>query len=129
MADATVTRTVWLDAPCGEVWQNLVQPEELAAWMGGPMALDPRPGGVGRASLPEGERSILVTTVDEGRHLGWVWTGEDGQLSTVDLTIEPADEGTTLTVVERSVVSSPASASARTGAGRGGVARAALVGV
>jgi uncharacterized protein YndB with AHSA1/START domain len=110
MAEATVTRTVRLDAPCCEVWPNLVRPEDLAAWMGGPVSVDVRPGGVGRASLPDGERSMLVTSVDEGRCLGWLWWDEDGQVSSVELTLVPDGPGCSLTVVERAVVNAPASA-------------------
>ena len=110
MAEATVTRTVRLDAPCCEVWQNLVRPEDLAAWMGGPVSVDVRPGGVGRASLPDGDRSILVTSVDDEHRLGWLWWDDEGQVSSVELRLAPEGAGCRLTVIERAVVNAPASA-------------------
>ncbi|MHB8466041.1 MAG: SRPBCC domain-containing protein [Acidimicrobiales bacterium] len=98
---STVTRTALLEAPIEEVWSAVTDPDALAAWLASSVSLDVRPGGVGRLSLPDGDRSVLVTAVEEGRHLSMLWWGDDDVVSAVDFTLVPTPSGTSLTVVER----------------------------
>jgi uncharacterized protein YndB with AHSA1/START domain len=111
MTEVAVSRTVELDASPSEVWDSITDRTRLGEWLGGPVEIDVRPGGLGRVLLPGGERSVLVTEVDEGRRLAWVWSDEAGQLSTVELTLAGQGPATALTVIERSVVTASAKAS------------------
>jgi len=117
----TVTRTVSFAAPTETVWAALSRPAELGEWLGGDVELDVRPGGVGTATLPDGERSILVTAAEPGERLSWLWWRRDGELSSVEFSLLPAGDATVLTVVERTCT--PPLASARFGR-RGELARA-----
>ena len=94
----TVTRTAVLDAPIERVWQAITEGDALAAWLDSSVDIDVRPGGVGRV----GSRSVLVTEVDDGRHLSMLWWDEaDGVVTSVDFTISPLVTGTEFTVTER----------------------------
>jgi len=105
----TVTRTVSLDTDVDRAWDAVSSPAELGEWLGGPVELDVRPGGVGHADLPDGPRSLLVTAVEPGERLSWLWSDEDGEVSSVELSLVPDGELVRLTVVERSVVTTQAS--------------------
>ena len=108
----SVTRSVSVGAPAETLWEALSRPGELGAWLGGDVDLDVRPGGVGTAALPDGERSILVTEAEPGERLSWLWWRDDGDLSSVEFSLRPAGETTVVTVVERSCTVPKASASA-----------------
>jgi uncharacterized protein YndB with AHSA1/START domain len=119
----SVTRSVAVAAPTTSVWEALSRPGELGGWLGGQVDLDVRPGGVGTATLPDGERSILVTASEPGERLSWLWWRQDGEVSSVEFSLEPAGDATVLPVVERSYAQPSATASARAG-GWGGLALA-----
>jgi uncharacterized protein YndB with AHSA1/START domain len=92
-------RTVDLPAEPDEVWEALTDDEALEAWFGDEDELAAR-------------RAARVDHSDPGRSLTWTWQpgGEDGDESTVSITLIPMpDGGTRLTVIE----SSPAVVSAR----------------
>jgi uncharacterized protein YndB with AHSA1/START domain len=112
MTLTAVTRTVTLEADPDRVWDHLADPDRLGDWFGGPAELDLRPGGLGRMELPDGDRSVLVTEVEPGVHLSWLWWREDGSTSAVDLTLCRAGELTELTIVEQAVLAAPAAGSA-----------------
>jgi uncharacterized protein YndB with AHSA1/START domain len=111
----SVTRSVSVAAPTTTVWEAVSRPGELGAWLGGQVDLDVRPGGVGTATLPDGERSILVTATEPEHRLSWLWWRQDGDVSSVEISLEPAGDATVLTVIERSCTLPDASASARSG--------------
>lgn len=124
--DVTVERSVVLDAPVEEAWRAVTDPDELAAWMGGEVELDLRPGGVGVFHLgPDGDHSALVTEVDPGRRLAMLWwplDGGDRGPSSVELVLAPVADGgggpadrTLLRVVERATV--PATLGGHVGGG------------
>ena len=113
----SITRSVSVAAPAETLWEALSRPGELGAWLGGEVDLDVRPGGVGTADLPDGERSILVTEAEPGARLSWLWWRDDGDLSSVEFSLRPAGDTTVVTVVERSCTVPKASASARGWAG------------
>jgi uncharacterized protein YndB with AHSA1/START domain len=99
---ARVERTVRIDATPEQVWATIVDPTELGAWLGAEVELD-RPLAAGAAGLltePEGGvRRLLVTELEPGR-LMWHWWRDDGDLSSVEITVTPAGEGTEVHVVE-----------------------------
>lgn len=103
----TVERQVTLPAAPDEVWGLLTRPEDLSAWLGDEVTLDPTPGAAGRVVERDGgERSLLVDEVVEGRRLSWRWwpEGDDPSAATrVEITLTPTTGGTLVRVVERAL--------------------------
>lgn len=103
--EAVVERHVQLDAPADEVWQALTDDDALSDWFGGPVTLDPSPGGEGRFEEPDGTvRRARVDEAEPGRRLALRWWPEDdddGTISTVAFELTPRPGGTHLVVVER----------------------------
>ena len=90
-----------LDAPVGDVWDAITDPAALAAWLGAEVELDIAVAGTGRAVDHDGTvREILVTDVEPGHRLAWHWWSDDGELSSVELTLEPLVDATRVRVVE-----------------------------
>lgn len=113
MHEARITRTVELDAPAEDVWRALTDPELLGDWLGQEVELDVRPGGAGLIVEPDGAvRRARVEEVEPARRLALRWWPEDGDgpESTVELDLEPTEDGTRLVVTETLV--EPAAASA-----------------
>ena len=110
MDDPIVERVVDLEAPVAEVWAALTEPRRLSAWVGGEVvSLDVRPGGRGIVARDDGAtRRIVVEAVQPERRMAlrW-WPFEDagpaaaGRGTSVEFVLEPKDDGTRLTVVER----------------------------
>ena len=131
MTDVSVTRSATLDAPLEKVWDAITDPAALAAWLGDEVELDVRPGGVGRIRLPDGDRSVLVTAVEEGRRLSLLWWGEEsGEVSSVELTLSEhlsgplsgppsgsGRDGVELVVVERLLIPAARASVARVSMG------------
>ena len=88
-----VTREVALDQSAEDVWRLLVDPEELAGWVGDEV------------------RTTTVTGDDATHRLTWTWS-PDGVESSVEISLTEDDGRTLVRVVERST-SPAASASAR----------------
>jgi uncharacterized protein YndB with AHSA1/START domain len=115
----TVERQVTLPAPLDDVWELLTRPEDLGAWLGDDVVLDPTPGAPGRVLERDGtDRSLVVEEVDAGRRLSWRWwvAGEDpdGAASRVEITLSPTTDGTVVHVVERPIpASAPPAVTAR----------------
>ena len=106
-----VEREVVLPAPADVVWQAITDAEELSGWFGADVELDPRPGGAARFVGDEGEvRRAVVETVEEERHLRFVWWPEDGTAAptSVDFELWEADGGSTRLVVIEAPVASTA---------------------
>jgi uncharacterized protein YndB with AHSA1/START domain len=97
-----ITREVLLDAGLDEVWAALTDGDELSAWFGGEVSIDPRAGG--SAAFVDGGvlRRATIDTFDEGRRLGfWWWPDEDpAGASHVELTVERVGAATRLVVTE-----------------------------
>lgn len=101
MDEVTVERTVELGATPPEVWSHIIDGTLASEWMGSPIAINPRPGGTVDFA-PDGTPFIgTVEEIDPGRSITWSWRHPDRDPSQVCITIEPADDGTTLTVIER----------------------------
>jgi uncharacterized protein YndB with AHSA1/START domain len=98
----TVERQVTLPTDLGAAWALVTRPDDLAAWLGAEVDLDPTPGATGQVVDHDGtRRRLVVEEVDEARRLTWRWWDDEGAASVVELTLSPADDGTRLTVVER----------------------------
>ncbi len=101
-----IERTVELAAPPEKVWAALTTAEGLAAWFGDEAAIDPRPGGSAWMKWNEGHTAQMrVERVEEPRVFGFTWhifglPDDDPRRTYVEFTLEPADGGTRLTVVE-----------------------------
>lgn len=118
-----VERSIVLESPIDDVWHALTDPHQLSSWFGALVDLDVRPGGTGRFVSDDGEvRDAVVVAVDAPKHVTFQWWtvggGRSGGPATtrVSFDLEPVEEGTKLTVVERGFV--------RPGAGGASFARA-----
>jgi uncharacterized protein YndB with AHSA1/START domain len=102
-----IERTMELAHPPARVWAALTTAEGLAAWFGNEATIDLRPGGLARMTWTGGEYSaqMRVERVEEPRVFGFTWhifglPEDDPRRTYVEFTLEPADAGTRLTVVE-----------------------------
>ena len=94
-----VRREIVLPAAVEEVWVALTRSEELSSWFGADVEIDPRPRGALTARHPDGTiRRGAVLAANRPFRLVILWDGEDG--SRVDFALEPAADGTRLTVIE-----------------------------
>jgi uncharacterized protein YndB with AHSA1/START domain len=104
MRNSEVAREVTLPAPPDEVWEALTDPDQLAAWFGGDLEIDPTPGGVTRYRGDDGEVRVgAVREAEPGRRLSFEWWDPtDGRrdASRVEFDLEEVEEGTRLTVIE-----------------------------
>ena len=89
-----IERTIDLPADTDAVWEEVVD----GSWFGAD-ELDPNPGG----TLHGPDRHGVVEEVAPGHRLSFWWTGDDRDdtpPSFVEITIEPIDDGTRVTVRE-----------------------------
>jgi uncharacterized protein YndB with AHSA1/START domain len=109
--DERVTRSVVLPAGRDEVWATLTTPEELSAWLGEVVELEPEPGGAIVLREQGSTRRGMVEAAEPGRILSFRWRRlagagvslEVGGATRVTLVLEAAPEGTRLTVTEEPV--------------------------
>jgi uncharacterized protein YndB with AHSA1/START domain len=84
-----VERDHWYDAPPDVMFDRLLDPDGLAAWLG--------------------DRRIVVDEVVDGERIVFTWDGEgDDPPSEVAIQLEPENGGTRVTVVERALRLEPA---------------------
>jgi uncharacterized protein YndB with AHSA1/START domain len=99
-----IERQVTLPAELDEVWELLTRPDDLSAWLGDDVVLDPTPGAAGRVIERDGtERRLIVEEAEAGRRLSWRWWRDDegpDAASRVEITLSPTHDGTLLRVVE-----------------------------
>ena len=101
-----IERTAELAHPPGKVWAALTTAEGLGAWFGNEATIDLRPGGAARMRWAGGHAvDLRVERVEEPRVFGFTWhisglPDDDPRRTYVEFTLEPADGGTRLTVVE-----------------------------
>jgi uncharacterized protein YndB with AHSA1/START domain len=102
-----IERAMELAHPPARVWAALTTAEGLAAWFGNEATIDLRPGGLARMTWADGEYTaqMRVERVEEPRVFGFTWhifglPEDDPRRTYVEFTLEPADAGTQLTVVE-----------------------------
>lgn len=118
----SITRSIVLKAPMARVWRALIDPGEFGLWFG--VSLD-RPFVVGQettgrmviashAGWPWWSRTV---TIEPPHRLVFVWSHvetatEDASrapTTQVEITLEPARDGTRLTVLETGFAALPAS--------------------
>jgi uncharacterized protein YndB with AHSA1/START domain len=101
-----IERTVELAHPPAVVWPALTTAEGLSAWFGDEADLDLRPGGAGELRWAEGHVAPLrVERVEEPTVFGFTWPiyglpSDDPRRTYVEFILEPAGDGTRLTVTE-----------------------------
>lgn len=93
-----------LNAPIGDVWRSLTDPDELASWFwpqrfGAECRVDLRVGGTYRIDGVAAGMAVSgeYVAVDEPTSLSftWAWDGDDEQ-TLVTISLAPTDAGTTL---------------------------------
>jgi uncharacterized protein YndB with AHSA1/START domain len=102
-----IERTVEVAHPPEKVWAALTTAEGLSAWFGNEATIDLRPGGAAWMRWNEEgfTAEMRVERVEEPAVFGFTWgiyglPADDPRRTYVEFTLEPADAGTRLTVVE-----------------------------
>jgi uncharacterized protein YndB with AHSA1/START domain len=101
-----IERTVRVAHPPSAVWTALTTAEGLGTWFGDQATIDLRPGGSARMTWTGGHAvDMRVERVEEPTVFAFTWRLEglpedDPRRTYVEFTLEPADAGTLLTVVE-----------------------------
>jgi uncharacterized protein YndB with AHSA1/START domain len=105
-----IQRQITVSARPGRVWNALTRPAELAAWFGGDMDIEGRPGGRVTLRRPDGwERSGVVEDVEDARRLSFRWLpferAADGAVRVlgpgrVEFRLEQVEAGTLVRVTE-----------------------------
>jgi uncharacterized protein YndB with AHSA1/START domain len=117
MDGTAVQRSVVLPAPVETVWAALTDPEQLSAWLGGEVDVDPFPGGqivvredgrLRRGVIVDLEplRHLEIRWLPPSRRIGFIWAPDNDPAASageVEFLLEPVPElaATRLTVVER----------------------------
>ena len=105
-----VEREITLPVDLEEAWALLTSPDDLAAWLGADVELDPTPGAPGRVVDHDGAvRRLVVDAVEPGRRLAWSWwdEGSADDASRVEITVMPREHGTSVRVVEHLLGTAP----------------------
>jgi uncharacterized protein YndB with AHSA1/START domain len=94
-----VQRELLLPAEREEAWEAIADPERLGEWLGGEAEIDLVPGG----ELRIGERTGWVEEIVPGERLSFWWRRPDDDVATrVEISLEDAEDGTLVRVVESS---------------------------
>jgi uncharacterized protein YndB with AHSA1/START domain len=110
MSTDRIEREITIAAPPERVWAVLTEPTHVGTWfgIGSPAEIDLRPGGLMKIDHGEhGRYSTVIVTVDPPRAFSYRWASAypdvvatDANSTLVEFTLEPADGGTVLKVVE-----------------------------
>lgn len=112
VSDDVVTRAIALPASRDDVWRALTSPDELSAWLGEVLELEPRAGGAVVVREPDGTtRRGVVEAAEPGRALVLRWRRlsraggslEVGAATRVVFRLDDDPAGTLLTVHEEPV--------------------------
>ena len=118
-----VVRELAIAARPETVWEFLVDPEKATRWMGIDATLEPEPGGMYRVTVLSGNvASGQFVEVDRPRRLVFTWGWEPSEFegpgmavtagsSTIEIDLEPEDDGTRLRFVHRDLPTAEATAS------------------
>jgi uncharacterized protein YndB with AHSA1/START domain len=103
-----VEREIVVGAVREEVWSALTESERLAEWLGDEASIDLRPDGEVVVRAGDVERRGFVESVEAPALLVLWWRevdedGEEGELTRVAFSLEPAEDGTRVRVVESRV--------------------------
>jgi uncharacterized protein YndB with AHSA1/START domain len=93
LAAASVTRSIELPVPADEAWASISSADGLAGWLGDAVELDLVAGAAGTIVDGDTVRRVVVTEVDAGRSVGFVWWDEaqPEQASVVTIALTPPD--------------------------------------
>jgi len=101
-----IERTIEIAHPPAAVWAALTTADGLSAWFGQQAAIDLRPGGAASMKWDSGHTAEMrVERVEEAAVFGFTWhiyglAEDDPRRTYVEFTLEPAGDGTRLTMVE-----------------------------
>ena len=103
-----IQREVILAAPIERAWDAITRPEEVSRWFGDIAEIDLQPGGKARFGWSEyGDAfEAVVVEVDKPHKFSYRWMFQpntpydEATARLVEMTLEPVDSGTRLTVVE-----------------------------
>jgi uncharacterized protein YndB with AHSA1/START domain len=110
MTTDRIEREITIAAPVERVWAVLTQPEHVGVWFGtgAPAQIDLRPGGT--LAFDHGESCDylgLIVAIDPPRSFSFRWAAvypgvvaSEENSTLVEFTLEPAEDGTLLRVVE-----------------------------
>jgi uncharacterized protein YndB with AHSA1/START domain len=101
-----IRRLAEMPVTAERLWEALTDPDQVAGWFGASVEWDLRPGGRARFSDPQGgDREGQVEEVRPGRYLRFTWwpVSDPDDTSEVSYLLEPAGEGSRLTIQERRV--------------------------
>ena len=109
-----IEREVTVPALPHEVWPVVIDSDQVSAWFGADVEIDPRAGGRAVFRWADGtEREAVVEDVEPERRLAFRWLPfqrtEEGDIVTVPptrvaITLDPVSEGTRVRVVEEAGV-------------------------
>ena len=100
-----VRRTIHIAAGIDKVWAAITRPEHISRWFGETVLNGTGPGAHGTVTWP-GRRPVPIRIDDaqEPTRISYRWSNTTDELDHVEtvftFTLEPAAEGTVLTVVE-----------------------------
>ena len=109
-----IERTVDIAHPPHTVWAALTTADGLSAWFGQQVTIDLRVGGAASMSWTDGPTvKMRVERVEEPSVFAYTWEipglpNGDPRRTYVEFTLEPADGGTRLTVIETGFAQLPA---------------------
>jgi uncharacterized protein YndB with AHSA1/START domain len=101
-----IERVVDIAHPPAKVWAALTTADGLSSWFGNQATIDLRPGGSAQMTFGGGHAADMrVERVEEPTVFAFTWhinglPDDDPRRTYVEFTLEPAGEGTRLTVVE-----------------------------
>lgn len=97
---ASVTRSIEVPASAEEVWWSIGEADGLAGWLGEAVDVEVVPGGTGTVTDAGAVRRLVVTEVEVGRSVGFIWWDDarPDEASTVRIELAPGDEADTTTV-------------------------------
>jgi uncharacterized protein YndB with AHSA1/START domain len=101
-----IERTLQLAHSPERVWQALTTADGLGTWFGNSAEVDLRVGGSAVLTWTSGDKATLtIERLEEPRVFGYTWSlyglpADDPRRTYVEFTLEPAGDGTTLTMVE-----------------------------
>lgn len=106
---AELVREIVIDATPETIWPFLTESEKHADWIGSPAELDPRPGGVYRASMGGGAHPAAGTFVEvvplEKVVFTFGWDEKDHPIppgsTTLEISLHPEGDKTRVRLVHR----------------------------
>ncbi|WP_426570957.1 SRPBCC family protein [Aquihabitans sp. McL0605] len=105
MPAATVTRSLHLAAAPHDVWASLADERGLSGWLADDVRVVVAPGQAGTATDGGTTRRMVVTEVEAGRSVGFVWWDEaqpaDASVVTISVEADAQGDGSIVTVTER----------------------------